>query len=46
MKNITPHGIKHLQTYLRDYQLGRISFAEAKLKIGCCFSNRTGRAQQ
>ena len=40
MGNLNRHGRNHLRTYLRDYQLGRISFHEAKLMVGCCFYNR------
>ena len=40
MKNITPHGIKHLETYLRDYKEGRIDGGEVKALLACCFSNR------
>ena len=40
MKNITPHGTKHLWTYINDYIEGKIFEREAKAKIGCCFEER------
>ena len=40
MKNITPHGIQYLQTYLRDYADGRIDGGEVKALLSCCFYTR------